>query len=244
LERYLIDRVGIAPERVVQIYNGVDVSRFAPTNGRAPVTDSPFNDPRLLVFGTVGRMAPVKNPLLLAQAFVRLRTLHRSTAHVRLVIVGDGPLRQAAADVLNRAGLAGDIWLPGSRDDIPSLLRGMDCFVLPSLAEGISNTNLEAMATGLPVIATNVGGNPELVTESVTGRLVAATDPSAMTEAMLAIVQNPTIARAAGAAGRRRALSAFSLEAMVQRYRAIYDGSMRTIPRRTHRSSLPMRREY
>jgi sugar transferase (PEP-CTERM/EpsH1 system associated) len=230
LERYLVRRVGVPPARISQIYNGVDTGRFAPAAAREPIAGSPFNDPRLVVFGGVGRMAAVKDPVGLARAFVDVRT---RADHARLIMIGDGPLREQALDVLRAAGVAGDVWMPGERDDVATLLRGIDCFVLPSLGEGISNTILEAMATGLPVVATNVGGNGELVCDGVTGRLVPAGDPHALAQAMLDVVHDLPRFRRAGAAGRSRALSQFSLDAMVRRYRKLYDTLLRASAART-----------
>jgi glycosyltransferase involved in cell wall biosynthesis len=103
------------------------------------------------------------------------------------------------------------------------VLRGLDAFVLPSLAEGVSNTILEAMACGLPVIATDVGGNGELVVEGRTGTLVPAADAEALARAIVAQARDPVAARAQGKAGRERVLSTFSLDAMVDGYRRLYD---------------------
>ena len=102
-------------------------------------------------------------------------------------------------------------------------MRGLDCFVLPSLAEGISNTILEAMATGLPVIATDVGGNRELVDAGRTGEIVPSADPLALATRILAYARDPQAARAAGKAGRARVERDFSLEAMLAKYRSVYD---------------------
>ena len=232
LERYLVSRVGVARSRITQIYNGVDASRFAPAAVREPIEGGPFNDARLVVFGGVGRMAAVKDPVALARAFVALR-MRSNSQHVRLMMIGDGPLRSATLDVVRSAGLERDAWMPGERHDVPALLRGMDCFVLPSLGEGISNTILEAMATGLPVIATDVGGNRELVRHGDTGTLVPAADPQALADAMLGIVRDRAAARRAGTAGRARALAQFSLDGMVRRYRTLYDTLLRSSAART-----------
>ena len=246
LAGYLSQRIGVPASRISQIYNGVDTHRFTPANGRDAIVEGPFNDRALFVFGSVGRMAVVKNPVLLARAFVILRELDPSATHTRLIMAGDGPLRQEASDVIGAAGLANDVWMPGGRDDVPSLLRGMDCFVLPSLAEGISNTILEAMASGLPVIATKVGGNAELILQGVTGTLVPADDPAAMAKAMLDVVRDPAAARALGAAGRARAVAEFSLDGMVGRYRALYDALLASgQPRFASAASSPRpSREY
>ena len=120
----------------------------------------------------------------------------------------------------NASGLA---WLPGARDDVAQALRSFDAFVLPSLAEGISNTILEAMASGLPVIATRVGGNAELVDDGTTGTLVPSADAEALAQAMLRYARDPELARAQGRAGRARAERLFSLDAMVAQYTALYD---------------------
>jgi glycosyltransferase involved in cell wall biosynthesis len=114
-------------------------------------------------------------------------------------------------------------WLPGERDDIPDILRGLDCFVLPSLAEGISNTILEAMACGLPVVATDVGGNRELLEPGVTGELVPAADPAALAEAILGYAADPLRARQAGRAGRELVERCFSMDSMTRAYRNLYD---------------------
>jgi sugar transferase (PEP-CTERM/EpsH1 system associated) len=246
LARYLTGRIGVPASRISQIYNGVDTQRFAPGDARGILADGPFNDPDLFVFGSVGRMVEVKNPVLLARAFVKLRELEPRTTHTRLIMAGEGPLRQAARDVIAAAGLESAVWMPGSRDDVPALLRSVDCFVLPSLAEGISNTILEAMASALPVIATDVGGNGELVRDGVTGTLVSADDPVAMATAMLDVMRDPLAARLAGGAGRSRAVAEFSLDGMVGRYQALYDALLQSTQTRTpgsvssHRAS----REY
>ena len=104
---------------------------------------------------------------------------------LRCILVGDGAERAAIEAAIARDRLEDAVWLAGDREDIPALLACMDVFVLPSLGEGISNTVLEAMATGLPVIATRVGGNPELVQDGVSGLLVPAADAPALAAAIL-----------------------------------------------------------
>ena len=192
LEHYLCAAVGVAPERVVQIYNGVDTDRFTPARaGREAIAGSPFNDSGHWLVGTVGRMQAVKDQVTLARAFVHAVRTGTAKASMRLVMIGGGPLRSEVERVLEEAGMRALAWLPGERSDVAEILRGLDCFVLPSLAEGVSNTILEAMASGLPVIATRVGGNPELVEDGVTGRLVPAGNDVAMAEAILACAADP-----------------------------------------------------
>ena len=170
LESYLLQRVGVPRRRVTQIFNGVDAERFAPAITRQPIAGSPFQDPALWLVGTVGRMQSVKAQHLLAEAFVAVVREHPALRErLRLVLVGSGPLRADCQALLRQGGVEHLAWLPGERSDVPDVMRGLDCFVLPSLAEGISNTILEAMACGLPVIATQVGGNADLVQHGVSG---------------------------------------------------------------------------
>jgi sugar transferase (PEP-CTERM/EpsH1 system associated) len=236
LEDYLVRRVGIAARQVTQICNGVDAARFHPAEGAvppAPIFGCPFQRPAHWLVGTVGRMQAVKNQTLLAQAFIRaLEIAPALRKRLRLVMIGDGPLRGEVLAMLAAAGVAELAWLPGEREDVPEILRNLDCFVLPSLAEGISNTILEAMASGLPVIATRVGGNPELVSEGITGRLVPSNDVEALAEAILAYAQAPSLAQQHGRQGRAEVERRFSLEAMVDAYRRLYDLTLGAAQRR------------
>jgi sugar transferase (PEP-CTERM/EpsH1 system associated) len=226
LERYLVERVGVRATKITQIYNGVDVVRFAPgQDGRAAIAGCPFVHPELFIVGTVGRMQEVKDPLNLVRAFaLAVAGDAEARRRLRLVMVGDGPLRGEVARMLERAGIAELAWLPGERNDVHEVMCGFDCFVLPSLAEGISNTILEAMATALPVVATRVGGNAELIIEGETGSLVPAADPRSLAAAMLRYCGDRGRARAHGLAGRRLVERHFSLERMVEEYEALYAG--------------------
>lgn len=114
-------------------------------------------------------------------------------------------------------------WLPGARDDVARVMRGLDLFVLPSLAEGVSNTILEAMASGLPVVATAVGGNPELVADGRTGRLVPPGDPQALATAILDYHANPAECRRQGREARATVERDFSMMAMVNGYMSVYE---------------------
>jgi len=227
LENYLRDKARVSPKKIVRIINGVDTDKFFPRVGHRPVPlDCPLtlsNDD--IVVGTIGRMHGVKDQISLVKAFIEAcqRAESGLRARMKLAVIGDGPLREPALELLARHNLSGQAWLPGQRGDNAELLRGMDLFVLPSQAEGISNTILEAMATGLPVLATDVGGNPELVADGVTGMLVAANDAEAMAEKILRYLRHPGIMSGHGEKGRQRALAEFSLSAMVARYQAVYD---------------------
>ena len=225
LGSYLRDRVGVPASRIAQVYNGVDSALFHPTKEHRDAVPHPnFDGPGRFVIGSVGRMQGVKDPLTLARAFVRLlQAVPGAEQRLRLVMIGDGPLRERARMLLAEAGAGEYAWLPGERNDIARIMRSFDLFVLPSLAEGISNTILEAMATGLPVLATAVGGNPELVQAGVTGTLVPRNDPESMASAMRAYAESPELCRRHGTEARRTIERRFGMEAMVDAYMTIYD---------------------
>ena len=225
LQQYLVDQVHVPPARIAQVYNGVDTERFHPPAAAAPeaIAGCPFDPARHWLLGTVGRMQTVKDQPTLARAFVRALALRPGLrGRLRLVLVGDGPLKAGCETILADAGLRELAWLPGERADVPALLRGLHAFALPSLAEGISNTILEAMASGLPVLATAVGGNADLVVAGRTGLLVPPADPEAMAQALVQLADDPAQAAALGRAGRAVAVERFSLRAMVEAYRALY----------------------
>ncbi len=235
LESYLETKVGVPSQRITQIYNGVNCHDFRPASGeRELLPETDFAPKGALVIGTVGRMQPVKDQVNLTRAFIHLvAILPKEKSRLRLVMVGDGSLRAECEALLTQAGLRHLAWLPGARDDVAALMRGMDIFVLPSLAEGISNTILEAMASGLPIIATAVGGNPELVEDGVTGRLVPAANPIALAEAIKPYVIDGELARHHGHANRRTAQARFSMEAMVNSYMQVYDRVLESKVRQT-----------
>src|SRR6185369_2009111 len=134
-----------------------------------------------------------------------------------------GALASEIERVLHEGGCRDLAWLAGERNDVAALMRALDVFVLPSLAEGISNVILEAMATALPVIATKVGGNAELLRDGVTGRLVASDDVQAMADALLDEYDDPDQARRLGARARAEVQRRFSLDTMVAAYGALYE---------------------
>jgi sugar transferase (PEP-CTERM/EpsH1 system associated) len=228
LERWLIQTVGVASRQVAQIYNGVDTQRFHPLGvGPRSVGPAGFASASTILIGSIGRMAAVKDYPTLVRAFLMLTSAEPSLrARLRLVIVGDGPTRSQCLRLLRDGGAESLAWLPGERDDVPELMRGFDVFVLPSLGEGISNTILEAMATGLPVVATRVGGNPELVDDGETGALVPSGDVQALAAALRAHVRHLDRSRRLGAEARRRVEERFSIAAMVAGYLGVYDAAL------------------
>lgn len=225
LADYLVERIGVPPSRVTRVCNGVDTVGFAPApSGAATIPGCPFSSPRHWLVGTVGRMQAVKDQTTLARAFVlALQMQPALRERMRLVLVGEGPLREQCRAVLEQAGVADLAWLPGELQRVSEVMRGLSCFVLPSLAEGISNTILEAMASGLPVVATDVGGNAELVRHGVTGEIVPSADPVSMARALVRLAGNAEAAAMLGRAGRGDAEHKFSLPTMVSTYQDLYD---------------------
>ena len=226
LAGYLTEKVHISANRITQVYNGVDSVRFSPRqlSDRKIGQGCPFTGSNLWIVGTVGRMQTVKDQLTLTRAFLRALEIAPSLkTHVRLVLVGEGPLREQCLRLLTSAQIAHLAWLPGERNDISAIMHGLDCFVLPSLAEGISNTILEAMACGLPVIATNVGGNADLVLHGITGYIEPAGEVNAIAHRLVELATSPELAQKMGRAGRQRVLDKFSLDAMVGTYQCLYD---------------------
>jgi sugar transferase (PEP-CTERM/EpsH1 system associated) len=223
LETWLRRAIRVPPRKLHQIYNGVDSAKFQPRVGPRPE----FAHPDSIVFGSVGRMVEVKDYPTLTRAFIQL--VHQQperAARARLVIVGEGPARAACLALLQAAGLAHLAWLPGERDDIAGIMQVLDVFVLPSKNEGISNTILEALASGLPVIATAVGGNVELVEAGVNGVLVQPGDVAGMAQALLGYLDAPARIAEHGENARRQAEQRFSIPAMAEAYAAVYDQTL------------------
>lgn len=229
LERWLIDHVGAEPARVSQISSGVDSVQFHPRLGPpAAVGPAGFMHDNAYVIGSVGRMDEARNHAALVEAFLRLiASPHPAHQRLRLLIVGDGPARADCQAMLNRAGAAHRAWLPGERGDVAQLMRAMDLFVLPSVAEGSSNAILEAMATGLPVVATAVGASTELVHPGFTGILVPPMAPDLLAAAIADYCRIPEMGARHGARARSTVIARHSLPAMARSYLAVYDALSR-----------------
>jgi sugar transferase (PEP-CTERM/EpsH1 system associated) len=200
---------GIPARKVARVWNGIDTERFA---YRGPVSN-----PWAIA---VARLSPEKDfPTL-------LRAVPAIVARVpdfRLRIVGDGPERGRLLAMIGELGLVDSVELVGERSDIPELLAQAGFFVTSSLSEGISLTLLEAMAVGLPIIATRVGGNPEIVRDGFTGRLVPAGNPEALAFAISQFCQHRNRWPDMGRAGRDRVLEHFDIRSMMRSYEAIYE---------------------
>lgn len=205
---------------ITQIYNGVDTDLYAPRAKEAQLKQELGVENNEIVVGTVGRLDPIKDQQTLVLAY---REAKKADPRLRLIIVGDGPERSKLED------MAGDgVLCLGDRQDVPRLLNLFDVFALSSLNEGISNTVLEAMSSGLPVVATRVGGNPELVKHEATGLLI---EPGVVEELAGAIhfyARHPEIREAHGKQARQTAVERFSVAKMVEGYEAVYRRAIST----------------
>lgn len=206
----LTTRERLDPAKIRVLENGVDLSRFAQV---VP----PSGPPRLIC---VARLDPIKAHVDLLAALPPL--LARWPA-LTLDLVGDGPMRGPLEEKARALGVAGSVRFLGARTDVPQLLAGAHVFVLPSLSEGMPGSVLEAMASGLPVVATRVGGTPEIVEEGKTGLLVEAGNPEALSRALSVVVEDPQLAGDYGEAGARRAKERYTREAFIKRHEALYE---------------------
>ncbi len=191
------------------IYNGVDTDQYCPGIKK--------NKQVFFHVGIVGRLDQIKDHATLIRAF---QSIEDKVPEVRLSVIGDGPERRRLESMAN---CDSRIIFWGDRPDVPELLNSLDVFVLSSLSEGLSNTILEAMASGLPCIVTNVGGNPTIVTDNENGRLFAPGDWKTLAQYLLDYYKHPDIREAHGSAGRKRVMKDFSVDAMISGYIEVWE---------------------
>lgn len=211
-------REGVPP-RMRVIWNGIDPGPPPSPADRAAGRDALGVAAGDWVVGTVARLDPVKDLGTLIAAVAQASQVRPSLC---LAVIGDGPERAALEAAVQASGAAGRVRFLGHRDDARALIAGVDVFANSSTSEGVSLTLLEAMAAELPIVATGVGGTPEVVVDGVTGRLAPARDAAAFAAALLDVSGDAARARAWGAAGRHRLLQHFTIDEMVRRYLAVY----------------------
>jgi glycosyltransferase involved in cell wall biosynthesis len=209
---------GFPLPQIRTIRNGVDLGRFGRVS-RADARASLGLAKDELVIGTMGRLVPVKDQAALIEAAC---LLHDFGLYPTVIIAGDGPLRGELEAQVAAAGQSARIRLLGQRADPELVLAALDAYVLSSISEGMPNTVLEAMATGLPVVATRVGGVDELIEPGITGFVVPPRDPDALARAIETLLRDPGLRRTIGTAARMRAESEFALSGMIRRYEALY----------------------
>jgi glycosyltransferase involved in cell wall biosynthesis len=208
----------VDPRKLQVVLNGVDLNQFRPdSRARAAVRRELGIAANAWVIGTVGRQEREKDPELLVRAVGPLLD-----AQTQAVLVGSGQLSGQLAQLVGASALPGSIHLLGSRRDVPQLLAAFDLFVLSSRTEGLPLVLLEAMATGLPVVSTAVGGIPAVVQQDRTGLLVSPSDEGALRAAIAALKQDPDRAKRMGEQGRLLAGQSYSFDAMARRYMQLY----------------------
>lgn len=223
-------RFHVATGRLVTIRPGVDPGRFDRVDPRAVRAGLGIRSGP--VIGFIGRLARPKEPLHLLEAFSRL-------SQGTLLMVGTGPLRPKVERFVRRHALEDRVLLVGPRENVPDLLAAMDIFVLPSRWEGLPLAIIEAMMAGLPVLATGVGGVPELVEDGVTGLLVPPRDPEALAWALARLLSDPPVRRRMGAAGREKAVREFRLDRMLEETSRLYKELLGTARRRAGAAPVP-----
>ena len=220
----LIDHEGIAGQRIEVVYNGIDPEAFTTrpvlADEASPSAEPPIDrrEGELIVL-QVARFHAVKDHATAIRAFARVA---ESLPQARLVLVGDGDLRGTIEEMVGQRGLTGRVTFLGVREDVASLLPLGDVFLLSSLSEGISVTLLEAMAAKLPIVATQVGGNPEVVDHGRNGLLSPRGDDVALANNLLMVLRDPVMRARLGEAGRNRLLKLFTQKQMHQAYARIY----------------------
>ena len=221
LRNYHERQTGAASWSIRVIRNGVDTARFAPRPDIRADVRRKFKIPaRSFVFGSVGRIVPIKDHATMLKAAI---ALVQRNVDVRVLLAGSGPeLASLEQFVESNSELRNRVTFLGAYYNIPEVLTAMDVFVLPSISEGMSNTILEAMASGLPVVATRVGGNPELVEENRAGWLFTPGNVTELVHQLEDLAHLSELRRQMGEASRRRAVSEFSLERMIADYRNLY----------------------
>lgn len=211
----LVERRVMRRNRILTIANGVVSGPPAHISERQRARAICGCNEHAFLVGSVGRLVPIKGHMVLLSAF---RALAADNDACRLVLVGDGPMRVALEAEVADADLSDRVWFAGERDDVRELLPAFDVFALPSQSEGLSMALLEAMAAGLPIVATAVGGNPELILDGQTGWLVPANDPIAIADVLRQVLARPLAAKEVGEAARVACLRDHSFERTASLY--------------------------
>ncbi|MDA3917551.1 MAG: glycosyltransferase [Deltaproteobacteria bacterium] len=218
----LTKTIGFPENKINVIYNGVDTEHFKQISNsrRIEKRKSLGVCNKNFVIGTVGRLEPVKDQVTLLYAF---KIILQQFPNSKLVITGDGSLASVLKNTAASLRISNSVLFLGLRDDILELLGTMDIFVLPSISEGTSCTLLEAMSCGLPVVATNVGGNPELVLDNETGVLVPKQDSKKLSHAIITLLTNSDLRTKMSLSGRERIVQGFSLYKMIDNLKNLYN---------------------
>lgn len=210
---YLTNKMGYDPDKVRTIRNGTDVAGWTPSKAdRVRVRKELSVADNEILIGSVGRLEEQKGHVYLLEAVAKLRAAHP----VRCAIVGDGPMRGILTERIRQLGLEGVVLIPGEQREIPSWLAAFDIFCLPSLWEGLPNALLEAMALGLPVVATSVDGVPEAVANDISGLLCAPKDSQALFVPLQDLIADPGLRKRLGSSAAKVVQENFTITGMVR----------------------------
>lgn len=217
--RFLLKQLNYKPAKVITIRNGVDLAGWPPSkiDRQKKRMELRLNAGDLLV-GAIGRLDRQKGFATLIDAMSRLKN-----TPLRCAILGDGPERGRLEALIRRHHLERSVWLLGEKGEIPSWLSAFDLYCLPSLWEGLPNSLLEAMALGLPVVASGVDGVPEAVTSGKDGFLVPPAKPAALAAALKTLAGDPALRAALGSAAKTAVSARFTLPRMIGEYERAYE---------------------
>jgi glycosyltransferase involved in cell wall biosynthesis len=217
---FAANEIGLPHARLTVIRNGIDITQFNNLPDQ-PTARAEFGLPvQAKIMAAIGRPRPVKGFGDLLGAFAQIAAAYPD---LHLVFVGDGPEKRPLQTAAQQLPCANRVLFLGDQQEITRLLAGVDMLVLPSLWEGLPNVVLEAMAAGLPVVATAVGGTPELITPNETGLLVPPRDPFALAHALVQLLDDAELAQRMGENGRQRVAEQFAIERMVEQTEALYN---------------------
>lgn len=219
LKRNLVQREWMDPANITVIYNGIDGDKFTRDYDREEVFRELTISPQSKIIGIVARLDPIKNHQCLIRA---MKTVLDNYQDAVLLVIGDGPLRHELEELVAAEKLGKNILFLGTRNDIPRLLSVLDIFVLCSLSEGLPLTILEAMAAGKPIVATDVGGIPEVIQEGIEGIIIPSDNENRLAEVIIDLLRDEKKRLDMGERARRKFMEKFTIETMVQRYEALY----------------------
>ena len=218
LKKIVCENLRVKPSKVIIIPNGVDFERFSNIKNSATIKKDLKIDTDSIVIGSVGRLHHQKNYELLIRSFANLKELY----NISMVLVGDGPERKRLHNLASELGVSNRIKFVGERDDIPFLLNLMDIFVLPSFLEGMSNTILEAMCAGCPVVASDVGGNPYIIANEKLGFLFKNNSQIDLSEKMKKLIDDRTLRLHIGLNSKKHVETHYSIDKMIMQYENLY----------------------
>lgn len=214
----LVRNYKIPEAKIIPIYNGIDIERYLKIQNKKEIKIRYGLNPDMPVIGTIARMAPQKG----LEYLVKAAPLICKERDVRILIAGDGPEMSYLQDLSSSLDINDQVVFTGYIDNIPEFLSCLDIFVVPSIAEGLSITTIEAMTAGLPVIASNTGGLPELVRHGETGLLVEPRNPQGIADAVEKLLNDPRKSEMMGRSGRNAAAIQFSSKTMIKRTCEVY----------------------